>query len=103
MPGVDFNRLRAEVTMEQVLDLLGFEPVRRSGDQWSGCCPLHGAASNRRLPFSVNVVIARYRCHQCGSQGNHIELWMAATKLPVYQAAIHLCHALGRDVPWVRT
>ena len=26
MPGVDFNRLRSEITMEQVLNLLGFEP-----------------------------------------------------------------------------
>ena len=25
MPGIDFNQLRHEITMEQVLDLLGFE------------------------------------------------------------------------------
>ena len=36
MPGVDFNRLRAEITMEQVLDLLGFQPSQRTGDQWYG-------------------------------------------------------------------
>jgi hypothetical protein len=31
VPGVDFNALRADITMEQVLTLLGFEPWARSG------------------------------------------------------------------------
>ena len=26
MPGVDLDRVRAEITMEQVLNLLGFQP-----------------------------------------------------------------------------
>ena len=59
MPGVDFDRLRTQITMEQVLDLLGFEPCQRMGDQWYGCCPLHNSASGRRC-FSVNVAIGRY-------------------------------------------
>ena len=33
MPGVDFNVLRAEITMEQVLNQLGFQPTSRSGNQ----------------------------------------------------------------------
>src|SRR5262249_25571699 len=31
VPGVDFDRIRAEITTEQVLSLLGFEPSHRSG------------------------------------------------------------------------
>ena len=31
MPGVDFDRVRTEITMEQVLDLLGFQPVETIG------------------------------------------------------------------------
>ena len=31
MPGIDFDRLRAEITIEQVLNLLGFEPTGRKG------------------------------------------------------------------------
>ena len=42
MPGIDFDRLRAEITMQQVLQLLGFEPTRCRGDQWYGRCPLPG-------------------------------------------------------------
>ena len=45
MPGVDFSRVRALVTMEQVLSLLGFEPAGRSGSQWYGSCPLHDAGA----------------------------------------------------------
>ena len=31
MPGVDFDRVRAEITMEQVLGLLGFQPSTTIG------------------------------------------------------------------------
>ena len=102
MPGVDFGRVRGEITMEQVLDLLGFEPVSRSGLQWYGRCPLHESRSGHRRGFSVNVAAGRYNCHGCRSHGNQLELWAAATKRPLYQAAIDLCERLGRDVPWIR-
>jgi DNA primase len=101
VPGIDFDRVRAEVTMEQVLSLLGFEPSRRSGAQWYGVCPLHESGSGRHRSFSVNVAIGRYYCHGCHSHGNQLELWAAATELPLYQAAIEVCHRLGRKVPWI--
>lgn len=99
MPGVDFHRLRREILIEQVLDLLGFEPCRRRGQQWYGRCPLHDSQSGRGRSFSVNVRLGRYYCHRCHSHGNALELWAAATHLPLYQAALDLCRALGRDVP----
>lgn len=102
MPGVDFNALRAEITIEQVLSLLGFQPSRRAGSQWYGVCPLHPSTSRRSRSFSVNVATARYYCHVCHSHGNALELWAAATKLPLHQAAIELCRRLGREVPWIR-
>lgn len=43
MPGVDFDVLGAEIPIDQVLDLLGFEPSRVSGDQLRGPCPVHGS------------------------------------------------------------
>jgi DNA primase len=101
MPGVDFDRLRTEITMEQVLNLLGFQPSQSMGDQWYGDCPLHGSTSNRRRCFSVNVAMGRYYCHRCHSKGHQLELWAASTKLSLHQAAIDLCRALGREVPWM--
>jgi len=103
MPGVDFERIRAVVTMEHVLNWLEFEPTSRSGPQWSGSCPLPACgAGRRRGSFSVNVVSGRYCCHRCGSHGNPLELWAAATEQSVYQAAIDLCRRLGCEIPWIR-
>jgi hypothetical protein len=102
MPGIDFDRLRREITMEQVLDLLKFRPSRRTGPQWYGRCPLQGCISRRPRFFSVNVAIRRYCCHKCHSKGNQLELWAAATKLLLHPAAIDLCRALGKEVPWIR-
>ncbi len=103
MPGVDFERIRAVVTMEQVLNLLGFEPTSRSGPQWYGRCPLQDCGTDRhRRSFSVNVASGRYCCHRCRSHGNPLELWAAATQQSVYQAAIDLCRRLGCEIPWIR-
>jgi len=102
MPGIDFNRLRAEITMAQVLDLLAFEPVARSATQCYGRCPLHPPPARGKRYFSVNLARGRYYCHRCHSHGNAIELWTAATKQPFHQAAIDLCQRLGREIPWLQ-
>ena len=101
MPGVDFEQIRAEIGIEDVLKLLGFEPSRRSGRQWYGRCPLPECASGRGESFSVHVGLGRYSCHRCRRQGNALELWAAWTKQPLYRAAIELCHRQGRAVPWI--
>jgi DNA primase len=101
VPAIDFNRLRSEITMAQVLDLLAFEPAARSGSQWYGRCPLHDAPPRRKRFFSVNLALGRYYCHRCHSHGNPLELWAAVTKLPLHQAAIDLCQRLGQEVPWM--
>ena len=44
----------------------------------------------------------RYYCHGCQRHGNQLDLWTAASKLPLHQAAIDLCQRLGREVPWYR-
>ena len=102
MPGIDFNRLRHEITMAQVLDLLGFECTRRRGDQWYGYCPVHESEPKHRRAFSVNVTIGCYYCHKCGSRGDQFKLWAEATHTPIRQAAINLCRQLRQDVPWIR-
>lgn len=74
MPGVDFNVLRTEITMEQVLNQLGFQPTSRSGNQLHGPCPVHGSTSSSSRTFSVNMDSGRYYCHKCHSHGNQLEL-----------------------------
>lgn len=101
MPGVDFNVLRAEISMEEVLNQLGFEPTSRSGSQLHGPCPVHGSTSAKSRSFSVNLEKGRYYCHKCESQGNQLELWAAVYKLSFYDAAVDLCRVLGRQIPQV--
>jgi hypothetical protein len=102
MPGVDFDRLRAEIPMQQVLRLLDFQPHRCRGEQWYGDCPLPACRERRGQSFSVNVAIGRYHCHRCHSRGHQLELWSSATGLQLHPAAIDLCAALGREVPWIQ-
>jgi hypothetical protein len=102
MPGIDFNRLRHEITMEKVLRLLRFECTRQRGDQRYGYCPLHESERKHRTAFSVNVAMACYYCHKCKSCGDQFALWAEATQTPIRQATINLCHQLRKDVPWIR-
>ena len=102
MPGIDFRRLRHEITMEEVLRLLRFECTRQRGDQWYGYCPLHESESKHRTAFSVNVAMACYYCHKCKSRGDQFALWAEATQTPIRHATINLCHQLRQDVPWIR-
>jgi DNA primase len=101
VPGIDFHRLRAEITIERVLRQLGFQPAARSGDQLRGPCPVHGSSSPGSRTFSVNLTSGRYYCHKCQSHGNLLELWAAIHHLPIYEAALDLCQALGHPIPWM--
>jgi DNA primase len=101
MPGIDFEVLRNEIGIDQVLDVLGFQPSSVSGDQLRGPCPVHGSSSDQSRSFSVNVMRGRYYCFKCNSKGNQLELWAAVHRISIYQAAADLCKAIGRDVPWI--
>ena len=102
MAGVDFDTLRSEITMEQVLNKIGFKPSSRTGDQWHGPCPVHGSSSPQSRSFSVNVKSGRYHCHKCHSHGNQLELWAAIHQLSIYDAALDVCRALDHKIPWIK-
>jgi DNA primase len=103
MPGINFNLLREQITMVEVLDQLGFKAVSRSGDQCHGPCPVHGSSSPKSTSLSVNLRTRRYYCHKCQSKGNQLELWAAAQKMTIYEAAQDLCRALNREIPWIHS
>lgn len=101
MPGLDFQRLRTEVAMTEVLELLGFVATNGKGDQLYGPCPLHTTTEERSRRFSVNLKTGRFYCRQCGRFGNQLELWAAAKHQPIYDAALDLCGQLHREPPWI--
>ena len=102
MPGIDYQRLRTDVSMGDVLELLGFAATNGSRDQRYGPCPLNPTTTKTRdRRFSVNLKTGRFYCRECGRSGNQLELWAAATKLPLYDAAVDLCNRLHREPPWI--
>ena len=101
MPGIRFAEVRAQVTMAEVLGLVGFVPCETSGDQVRGPCLVHHSASPSGRSFSANMRSHIYKCFKCGSSGNHLDLYAAVTGRSLFEAAIELCERLHREVPWI--
>lgn len=99
MPALDFQAVRGSVSLQQVLDLIGFEPTERRGDQWRGPCPIHGSTSRKSRSFSVNLGKNAFRCFQCGAAGNQLDLWTTLSKTDIHTATLALCEQLGLVVP----
>lgn len=101
MPGIDFRQVRAEISMEEVLELLRFDILERSGDQVRGQCPLHEPShAGKHRSFSAHLGRKVFQCFKCGAVGNHLDLWARANKLSVYEAAVDLCARLNKQTPW---
>jgi DNA primase len=102
MRGICFAKVRATISLAEVLDLVGFEAQDASRDQIRGLCPVHRSTSPRSRSFSANLKRNVYRCFRCGSSGNQLDLYAAVTGLSLFEAAVTLCERLHRDVPWVQ-
>jgi len=98
-PAVDFAAVRAAITMAQVLLLLGFTPRTDHAGQQRGACPLHGSTSGTARCFSVNTHAHTFHCFKCNRSGNALDLWAAANRLSIYDAAVDLCHRLNIPLP----
>lgn len=101
MPGVRFAEVRSRVSLAQVLGLLRFAPCERSKEEIRGPCPVHGSTSPQSRCFSANLRKNVYRCFRCGSAGNQLDLYAAATRQSLWAAAIDLCARVGCEVPWL--
>ena len=102
MPGIDFRQLRAEITMAEVLDLLGIVVMERKGDQVRGRCPFHEpSACGKHRAFSANLRRHIFHCFKCQAGGNQLDLWVRASKKTIHEAALELCARLHKDVPYL--
>lgn len=101
MPGIDLKQVRREITIQQVLDLLGFVPTARCGPRLRGPCPIHGDCCPQSRVFSVHLGCHRYRCFRCHSAGTQLDLWAAVHGLSIYVAARDLCHRLAISIPYL--
>jgi hypothetical protein len=99
--GVDFQSVRSQTSMQQVLELLEFDPVEARGDQLRGACPVHDSTSPSSRSFSANLSKNTFRCFKCQAQGNHLDLWAAATNQKLYDATLDLCQRVHIETPRV--
>ncbi len=98
-PAIDFAAVRAAVSIAQVLALLGFVARSEHAGQQRGACPLHGSTSGTARCFSVNLDAHTFHCFKCGRCGNALDLWAAANRLSIYDAALDLCQRLNVPLP----
>jgi DNA primase len=101
MPGIDLKEVRSQITIQQVLDLIGFVPTAHRGPRLRGPCPIHCDSRPQSRVFSVNLGCHRYRCFRCHSTGTQLDLWAAVRGLCIHAAAEDLCEHLGIPIPYL--
>jgi putative transposase len=98
-PSIDFTALKTTITLAAVLQLLGFQPRNNRNAQQRGPCPLHGAKPGTSQCFSAHLDKNAFHCFKCGRSGNALDLWLHASHLRPYDAALDLCNRLSIPVP----
>ena len=73
---IDFEALKARASIVELLESIGWEPVRRrrGGTELRGPCPIHKSGSATSIIFSVTPSRNIFRCFQCEAGGDTITL-----------------------------
>ena len=87
---VDFNLIKAAVTMEMLVVQYGMTGLVRSGDEVRGVCPIHQGKSQRE--FSINLVKNTFCCFapKCKARGNVLDFVAKMEECSVRDAALKL-------------
>lgn len=92
---LDYPAIRRQISIRQVLELLDHQPTTQSGHRWRGRCPLAAHSGHATLRhFAVDVEHHLFYCFACRRGGNQLDLWVAATNLPLHAATLDLCRRL---------
>lgn len=102
---INYSQLRRQVSMEEVLSLVGFVPTTCHGNQLRGACPITPVKERNgqddRYSFSVHLGRQVFHCFRCGKCGNQVDLWRFVHGGELYQASMDLCQQAGIDPPWL--
>ena len=101
MAAIDYRYARTQLRLADVLELIGYQPCWRQGEQWRGPCPLHGSRSATSRSFAAHLGKNLFHCFGCGAGGNALDLWAALSRLPLHAAVLDLCQRLHQPVPWL--
>jgi DNA primase len=101
MPAIDYREARGRLRLAEVLELLGFAPRGRRGEQVRGPCPLHRSRTSRSRSFAAHLGKGAWHCFVCDAGGNALDLWAAVTRQELHAAVVDLCARLRCEVPWL--
>lgn len=100
---IDFGTLRSSLSIVELLESIGWNPVRtrRGGTELRGPCPVHHSRSARSVIFSVTPSRNIFRCFKCDAGGDTVALAAYLFGIPRDQrvTAVQLCKQLGREIP----
>lgn len=87
---VDFNLIKAAVTMEMLIVQYGVTGLARNGDELRGTCPIHRGKSKRE--FSVSLTKNTFICFAptCKARGNVLDFVAKMEGCTVKEAALKL-------------
>ena len=97
MPCLDYGRIREAISLQRVLELIGYRWLRKNGTQHCGRCPLQCGVRPRACSFYLKRNL--WYCHKCSRGGNQLDLFAAVYRLSLYPAAVKLCAMAGIDPP----
>lgn len=100
MPFVDFAALKAAVSIEQVVDILGLE-MKPSGNQLRGICPACKTTGGRELVVTPSK--GAYYCFKDGKGGDLIALVAHIEGISVKEAAVYIADQIGTGTSTSRT
>ena len=94
-PFVDFRAIRAQITMEHVLQHYGvLHAFKRSGPHLSGPCPIHHGSNPTQ--FRVDTDKNLWNCFsECKHGGNVLDFIAKKEDIPIHDAALKACEWFG--------
>lgn len=85
---VDFNAVKAAVSIEMVLSRYGVDWLRKNpGCELRGRCPIHGGSGDS---FHANTNKNNFQCFSCQAKGNVLDFVAAKEKCSVRDAGLKL-------------
>ena len=97
MPYVNFQRLREQLDIADVLALLDWSASGYDANGARGPCPIHMSSFEGSRTFSVNIEGNMFQCFKCGASGNALDLYAQAHGMSPHQAALALIDEFGID------
>jgi DNA primase len=87
---VDFNLIKAAVTMEMLVVQYGVTGLVKTGDEMRGVCPVHKGKSKRE--FSINLAKNTFICFAptCKARGNVLDFVAKMERCTVRDAALKM-------------